>query len=128
MLSALRTLEQGRAKRAWECVQEVKSQPYASDYRTIAIKAPSLIVTNDLGQTLAFLKAKGRKEKEHETLYCHLLSWLQKQLSLDSDLLEWIIETASSQQYRFATVEALAFLRWLKCFAEAELSKTDRGE
>lgn len=121
MPSALRTLEQERAKRAWECVQKVKSQSFASDYRTIAMKAPSLIITNGLGQTLAFLKAKG--EDEHEALYHHLSEWLKKQLSIEGDLMEWLVNTATSQQYRLATMEALAFLQWLKRFTEAELPK-----
>lgn len=129
MPSALRTLEQERAKRAWECVQEVKSQSFASDYQTIAVKAPSLIITNGLGQTLAFLKAKGKNE--HKALYRHLSEWLKKQLSIECDLvahedrcvMEWLVNTATSQQYRLATMEALAFLQWLKRFAEAELPK-----
>jgi len=125
MPSALRTLEQERAKHAWECVQGTKEKPFASDYRSIALKAPSLILTNGLGQTLAFLKAKGKgePENEHEVLYQHLEGWLQKQLGINSNFLSWLVNTATSQQYRLATMEALALLQWLKRFAEAELPK-----
>jgi CRISPR-associated protein Cmr5 len=118
-------LEQERAKHAWDCVQEVKDKPFAGDYRTIAVKAPSLIVTNGLGQTLAFLKAKGKGEpgNEHEVLYRHLTDWVGRKVNADGDLLSWLVNTATSQQYRLATMEALALLQWLKRFAEAELPK-----
>jgi CRISPR-associated protein Cmr5 len=36
------------------------------------------------------------------------------------DLMRWITQT-DSRRYRHATVEALAFLGWLKRFAQAEL-------
>ena len=125
MTSVLRTLEQKRAKHAWDCVQKVKSQPFASDYRSIAVKVPSLILTNGLGQTLAFLKAKGKNEpaNEHEILYKHIEEWLQRQLGINKNLLDWLVNNATSQQYRLATMEALALLQWLKRFAEAELPK-----
>jgi len=125
MPSALRTLEQERAKHAWDCVQEVKDKPFAGNYRTIAVKVPSLIVTNGLGQTLAFLKAKGKGEpgNEHEVLYRHLTDWVGRKVHADGDLLSWLVNTATSQQYRLATMEALALLQWLKRFAEAELPK-----
>jgi len=119
MPSALRTLEQERAKHAWNCVQEVKDKykHIADGYRAIVAKVPSLIVTNGLGQTLAFLKAK------YEVLYRHLTDWVGKKVNANSDLLNWLLNTATSQQYRLATMEALRLLQWLKRFAEAELPK-----
>jgi CRISPR-associated protein Cmr5 len=125
MPSALRTLEQERAKHAWDCVREVKDKPFAGDYRAIAVKVPSLILTNGLGQTLAFLKAKGKGDpgNEHEVLYRHLADWVSEKVNADGDLLSWLVNTATSQQYRLATMEALALLQWLKRFAEAELPK-----
>ena len=74
---------------------------------------------------MAFLKAKGKNEpdSEHEVLYRHLSGHIEEYMSIDRDLLEWIIGQADSQQYRQATMEALAFLQWLKRFAEAYLPK-----
>jgi CRISPR-associated protein Cmr5 len=125
MQSVMRALEQERAKHAWECINEVKDKNFAGNYRTIAVKAPSLILTNGLGQTLAFLKAKGKNDPsdQHEVLYQHISDWLKQQLKLNDDLLEWIVSKATSQQYRLATMEALALLQWLKRFAEAVLPK-----
>jgi len=122
MPSALRTLEQERAQHAWSCVQEVKDKPFAGDYRTIAVKVPSLIVTNGLGQTLAFLRSK--PDRQHfQLLYRHLADWVGRKVHADGDLLNWLVNEATSQQYRLATMEALALLQWLKRFAEAELPK-----
>ncbi len=127
MPSAMRTIEQERANHAWQCVNEVKDKPFAGDYRTIAVKTPSLILTNGLGQTLAFLRSKPDRRHFVE-LYRHLNEWLRRRLNIDnSDLLEWIVNSANSQQYRLATMEALALLQWLKRFAEAVLPKGGEG-
>ncbi|MEM4747311.1 MAG: type III-B CRISPR module-associated protein Cmr5 [Archaeoglobaceae archaeon] len=124
-MQSMRTLEQERARYAWQCINEVRNQSFASDYRSIAVKMPSLILTNGLGQTLAFLKAKGKgnPSDEHEVFYQHISNWLKQQLKLTDDLLEWIVNYANSQQYRLATMEALALLQWLRRFAEAILPK-----
>ena len=160
MQSVMRTLEQERAKHAWNCVQhcldqaieslqkrlkeerdeearkglqkrletlqsEKGSKDWKEKYGSLARKVPSLILTNGLGQTLAFLKAKGKNDpsNEHEVLYKHIADWLKRRLKLEDDLLEWVVNKATSQQYRLATMEALAFLLWLERFAEALLPK-----
>lgn len=120
-----RTVEQERANHAWQCVNGVKDKPFAKEYRTIAIKMPSLILTNGLGQALAFLKAKGKEDSsdEHEVLYQHINEWFMGHQSINGDFLDWIVKEASSQKYRLATMEALALLQWFKRFAEAVLPK-----
>jgi CRISPR-associated protein Cmr5 len=124
-----KTLEQQRAEQAWECVGEVtsKSQDFKKKYGSLARKVPTLILTNGLGQTLAFLKAKGKNDPadEHTVLFRHLSRWVLSQVAPSSpatngDLLQWVLQNDSAS-YRRATVEALAFLTWLKRFAEAEL-------
>jgi len=123
MTSAMRTIEQERAEYAWKCVNEVKDEPFAGDYRNIAVKASSLILTNGLGQTLAFLRSKPDR-KHFAELYRHLSQWLRERLNINrDDALEWIVNDADSQRYRLATMEALALLQWLKRFAEATLPK-----
>ena len=128
--SNLRTLEQDRARRAWECIQEVanKSPEIKKKYGSLARKVPMLVLTNGLGQTLAFLKSKGKGQKEdaHTILLCHLSKWVLHRLGVSEnskgDLLEWVLrQDSNSTTYRHATLEALAFLNWLKRFAEAEL-------
>ncbi len=126
--SNLRTLEQERARQAWEYIQEVASKSkFKKEYGSLARKVPMLVLTNGLGQTLAFLKAKGKNDSsdEHTMLFQHLSRWVLSQVAPAStgtncDLLDWVLKSGSAD-YRRATLEALAFLNWLKRFAEAEL-------
>jgi CRISPR-associated protein Cmr5 len=133
MPSRQQTLDQRRAKRAWEDVQEakVRSSDFKKKYGGLARRVPMLVLTNGLGQTLAFLQSKRKKAQngEHTLLYRQLSVWTMGEIAVDSeekDLLSWILQTDSAA-YRRATVEALAYLGWLKRFAEAELP-TDEGE
>jgi len=121
-MSRQRSLEQERAKAAWERVSAVKGQSYAGKYGQLARSAPADIQANGLGQTLAFWKAKG--ENHHRALLEHVSEWVKGQIGFsDGDLLQWVVTTADTDGYRRATAEAIAFLIWLKRFAEAELPK-----
>jgi len=121
-MSRQRSLEQERAKAAWERVAAVKGQSYAGKYGQLARSAPADIQTNGLGQTLSFWNAKG--EAHHRALLNHVSEWVKGQIRFtDSDLLQWIVNSADTDGYRRATAEAIAFLSWLKRFAEAELPK-----
>lgn len=118
-MSVQRTTEQKRAERAWKAVKEVREKQ--KEYLALARSAPADIQTNGLAQTLAFWRAKG--ESHHQALYGHVSTWVMEQLGhSEQDLLDWITNAnTSSDRYRQATVEALAFLVWIKRFAEAEL-------
>lgn len=121
-MSRQRSLEQERAKAAWERVLAVKGKPHAGKYGQLARSAPADIQANGLGQTLAFWNAKG--EAHHRALFNDVSNWVRSQFRFSDDtLLEWIINTADTDGYRRATAEAIAFLIWLKRFAEAELPK-----
>ena len=58
-MSRLQRVEQKRAAEAWSCIQAVSEDKFKKEYRSIVMKLPTLILTNGLGQTLAFLKSKG---------------------------------------------------------------------
>ncbi|HXK42560.1 MAG TPA: type III-B CRISPR module-associated protein Cmr5 [Anaerolineae bacterium] len=130
MPSLQKTLDQERAKSAWENVSAVKarqSEEFEKKYSSLVRKAPMYILTNGLGQTLAFLKAKGKGEKnnEHEVFYQHLSRWVGAQIGIqNTSLLEWLL-TQDSATYRRATTETLAYLNWLKRFAEASLKSEE---
>ena len=141
-MSQQRTLEQKRAKQAWDNVQSVKrkaeelekqesgkGKKFESDYATIALRASSLVQTNGLGQTLAFLKAKGKGQEEnaHEVFFKHLSGWVTGQFGWSKDLLQEILERDSAD-YRRATAEALAYLNWHKRFVEAYLERKEGAE
>lgn len=117
-----RDLDRDRAAQAWKNILAVKPQRHQAKYGSLARKMPTLIQTNGLGQTLAFLKAKGKDH--HKQMFTHLSGWLVTRLPGTGDMLSRIFEM-ESQTYRLATGEALAFLQWLKRFAEAELGNEE---
>lgn len=119
MPSQQQTLEQQRAAQAYKDVQAAKAKPYRAKYGPLTKKMPSYILTNGLGQALAFLQSKGKQEdKEHTLLYRHISDWVVKQ---PNDLLARIMDPkTTSAAYRRLTAETLAYLNWLRRFAEAE--------
>lgn len=128
-MSLMENIEHERAKEAWSCVDYVNSEEgdkFKKEYRSVVMKTPIMIITNGLGQTLAFLKAKGKndKNKPEEKLYRDIENWLDRrvQWKAKGELMEKII-VLPNNQFRFATAEALSFLSWLKRFADAVLPK-----
>lgn len=117
--------EQERAKRAWELVNETP-KTVIEKYASLAKSAPVMILTNGLGQTLAFFISKSNGRNEYNLLYNHLNNWLDGNIpwtpneDLGDDLIEKVINE-KSQIYRMATEESLAFLSWVKRFATALL-------
>lgn len=123
---------EGDAKRAGRLRKELDqlrsgggADEWRKKYGSLARRVPMLVLINGLGQTLAFLRAKGKDDPgdEHNILFQHLSTWTMSQVAPDAgnkDLLSWILEKDSAS-YRRATAEALAYLAWLKRFAEAEL-------
>lgn len=125
-LTIQQTQDQRRAKDAWEKVASIKNNAgLAKKYKSLVKNAPADIQTSGLAQTVAFWRSKQQKEEHTKRLYCHVSAWIMAQIGLQSaqaqtELHEWIL-SASTEQYRRATVEALAYLGWLKRFAEAEI-------
>lgn len=123
-----RTTEQKRAERALKCVLDVNNDKDIknSEYVTLAKRAPANIQTNGLGQTLAFWRSKGKRKSQDaaEVIYQNVSVWVSEQMgwthNQDEHLLPHLTQCSTSD-YRRATVEAMAFLSWLKRFAEAEL-------
>jgi len=146
--SLIQTLDQRRASKAWDFVNNLnkeieekllsdkekqdsekkkkKIEEARKKYRSLALKTPVLILTNGLGQTLAFFKSKGG---EHDLLYGHLSKWLVNESKIydQGELVQKIIN-GDSTTYRQATTETLAFLNWLKRFAEAVLPPEESGQ
>ena len=117
-------LEQGRAKHAYEAAEKAKK---SKDYKQYAKKVPMLIKTNGLGATLAFMAAKGGAYK---TILDNIQEWLKEDVKFKSilseikgaegkdDLMAKIVN-CDSFQYRTLTIEVLAYLGWLRRFADA---------
>ena len=103
------------------------------NFRSYARKIPQMILSNGLGQTLAFVKAKAKDGNAYELIYSQLTDYLRSdstariQMRGDGELIEWVI-TLDSEKYRFITEEILAFLSWLKRFAEGMIDVEEREE
>lgn len=127
-ISNPRDLDRLRAESAWSSIhtfKETQSEKICKKYGTLARQMPTYIQINGLGQSLAFLKAKN--ELHHQQVLQHITDWFCRRYQWDeesTDLLKNLLDM-SSQQYRLATSEALAFLQWLKRFAEAELGSEE---
>jgi len=134
-------IEQERGRQAWDNVKAIKQKDKTlqKEYRSLARGLNAMIQINGLGQTLGFLKAKGKGDdkKAHHLLLKHLTDWMHNpdhfsaaNITVMKDaqdgLLRWVVDPAtSSADYRRATAECLAFGNWLRRFAEAELEGED---
>ncbi len=126
-------MEQQRAKQAWDAVEAVKneSKKTQGEYGTQVRGLPAMIQVNGLASTMAFLRAKGKEgtkdeKREFVVLYKNLSDRLKKYLYDDRDLMQ-IIMDGSSDQYRRATAETIAYGNWLKRFVEARNWKSSEN-
>jgi CRISPR-associated protein Cmr5 len=114
---ARRSLEQRRAQAAWETVQKV-DQNKGKEFKSVATSLPADIQANGFGQTMAFLRAKGKDE--HNITFDAVADWVRQRLNIaNEDFMSWLMTKATTEQYRQATAEAIAFAIWMKRFAEA---------
>jgi len=110
------TRDQKRAAAAWEATPDP-----SDEYVSLVRGAAASIMTMGLGQTLAFYHSK---ETDHHTRLANALAeWLLDDPEADGeDLLRTIMHRDSSAEYHRRTTEAIAYLSWLKRFAEANHS------
>jgi CRISPR-associated protein Cmr5 len=122
----MKGLEQGRAKFAYERAEKAsKNNAISKEYKSYAKQLPMMIKSHGLGASLAFAlsKSKSNEKTAWGTLYKDIHDWLlSSNNSLlkniqSADLSEKVIEL-DSQSYRALTIEVLAFLNWLRRFAE----------
>lgn len=139
-----KTLDQRRAEYAFKIVSQVIERQYASDFASLTSKMSSYILTNGLGNTLAFLFSKG---KEHHLCIAGLMAdWILRIYRLgESPNIQalnddWIFDTNNIKdnlpeimkslvlnidiyQYAIVTNELLALFGWLKRFSDGMLEK-----
>ncbi len=126
MTNAGRTLEQKRAAhalcKAWEVDREL-----AASYRSYVESLPATIVMNGLGQACATVLARASgtspREQAYRLLYGHVQDWLCRSegvYSEEESLIDAIVKN-DQRKYIHAQAEALAYLDWLKKFAQAFL-------
>ncbi|MCY4305876.1 MAG: type III-B CRISPR module-associated protein Cmr5 [Aestuariivita sp.] len=132
-MTVIQTLEQRRARHAWESVQMAKTLPSAGDYSREAKRLPIQIMTAGLGHAIAFLDAKGGAGKEvADNVAFWVLELLKRtsekrshgekpaQKNQARELLKKIIEN-DSDWLRRSTEESISYLKWLSRIAEIEL-------
>lgn len=110
-----------------------KSDGDGKKYRTLAQRLPAMIMTNGLGQTLAFLLSKpGTSGRSVEVriatdlagwLLCpdSPISWEEPDGHRTPEALMCLIQNSTSVEYRQAATEVLQYVTWLKRFAVARL-------
>ena len=128
-LTIQKTLERQRANFAYACAENGNGIEKKSEYKAYVKKIPMLIKTNGLGATFAFVNAKSSAETDkagyaYHLLYQHTTEWLKQEPKgliserLINDNLVKVLIGLNSHEYRAVTNEVLAFLVWLKRFAE----------
>lgn len=122
----LRTkIENGRAAFAFEKVKgfvQTHPEKINKEYRSYIKKMPAMIQVNGLGQSLAFCYAKG---SVYGDIYRQIEAWIkQEQTPLmqkydpqGKEFVE-IIVNMKSNDYRLVSREVMAFLNWMRRFAD----------
>ncbi|WP_437207036.1 type III-B CRISPR module-associated protein Cmr5 [Planctomicrobium sp. SH664] len=102
---------------------------YREEYLSNVKSLPATIVMSGLGQACAMLLAKAENKdtntSAHRRLYDHLSDWLLKEAKVYPDDAEELIDAVighGQSEYIRAQSESLAYLEWLKKFAQAYLS------
>lgn len=115
------TMEQKRAAHAWECCQG-----RTSEYQNLAKGLPSLIMNSGLMQVMAFLHEKGGKNSQSpcNVIGTQLRGWLRDQFpkllpSAEFGPFMQALMKAEPRSFQQVTVEALAWLRWVRQIAPA---------
>ena len=137
----IKGIESGRAKFAWECVNKVvqqwkeeKDKKKLQEYKAYTKKIPMYIKTNGLGATLAFMLSKKDKEA-YQKLGQQITEWLKQApvqiIDLENANFKTLVEkivSLNSSSYRALTIEVLAFLNWLRRFAEGLIEEGEGNE
>lgn len=143
--------EQERAGWAWDRVDEVarlsNAEKLQTRYGTLARKLPSYLQVNGVGQTLAFLFAKGKGEgsradedrrgraqtKGDGVLLRHLRDRVLRtitgggNISGDPRDVMAVVLALDPDQHRLVGAELAATATWLKRFAEGRLGEEEDG-
>lgn len=126
----MQTKEQQRSAFALKQVETIFGIPVKKDDANFVVGVPTMILTNGLGQTLAFLLSKGKPQ--HTGTFQAVQSWLGREMpdlaaAGQSAFLQKLAE-ADQRVYLRAQQEALAMLQWLKRYARAFQADKDKEQ
>jgi CRISPR-associated protein Cmr5 len=124
----IRNIEQGRAKKAYDYVLEIKKDfqdENAKKYKSYVKKLPMYIYSNGLGAALSFALQKGKSDNNNAwgRLYNQINEWIRENKSFllgdnPSTDLAAVVISRNSPEYRALTIEIISLLTWLRRFAE----------
>jgi CRISPR-associated protein Cmr5 len=132
MSEKIKDLEKERAEFAFGCVEEVvneydKDPKTSNEYKSYCKKIPTMIQTNGLSATLAFMYSK---KGTYEIIYNQIEKWLKNERKLkdnNEELVRWIVHL-DSLKYKYITSEVMALFLWLKRFADGMIEKEEDGK
>ena len=120
-MPTIRSKSQNFANVVFPNVKQSTEADWAAKYKTLCKKSGSLVRNSGLMQTLAFFKAKARKETEihHDYLYRHLEQelWELGILPQEENLFEYV-KNSDVPVYMYITREILHLLNWHKRLAD----------
>ena len=119
----MENIQQERAKFAIEQLEKISSnQVIDKDTATFIVGTPNMILSNGIGQTMAFLLAKTDKEKK---VYRILKNWICKKYAnlgfTDKSDMDFIKTFCTLKQDKYLEIqrECLRLCEWLKRYARA---------
>lgn len=119
----MENIQQERAKFAIEQLEKISSnQVIDKDIATFIVGMPNMILSNGIGQTMAFLLAKNDKEKK---VYKILKNWICKKYAnlgfTDKSDMDFIKTFCTLKQDKYLEIqrECLRLCEWLKRYARA---------
>jgi len=123
----MKTLEQERSNYAFECISEIKKEKdknFEKNASSLIAKLGTLILTNGLGNTLAFLFSKA-KDHHLETIaiisnWLYKLEGQNKEVKIDQIMRDFVLDV-DVEKYMYYTDETLRLINWLRRFSDAML-------
>ena len=119
----MENIQRERAKFAIEQLEKISSnQVIDKDIATFIVGMPNMILSNGIGQTMAFLLAKTDKEKK---VYRILKNWICKKYAnlgfTDKSDMDFIKTFCTLKQDKYLEIqrECLRLCEWLKRYARA---------
>lgn len=116
----VKNLEIERAKFAYKKVSLIGQD---KEYKSYVKKLPQMILNNGLGNAIAFINSKkngnSSSSKSYKKLYSHIEEYLKQRgfLEQSNNLIKKVVDM-DSKTYLLCTKEVLAYVKWLKRFAE----------
>lgn len=126
------TKQQQRAAFALKALEKFREIGVKKEYSQFIVGMPNMILSNGLGQSLAFLKAKSSKEERNFVFFVlkkYLLEEYKSDFTNVQDDFSFLekINSVSQSKYIKMQEEVLKMLEWLKRYARA-FEQADKKE